>query len=427
MSRIKFRMTAGTNVGCVRTNNEDNFIINENLSQSDWFLPQDTSQVISLSQDGCVLVVADGMGGLNAGEVASAIAIETVKQSFLDADLQKVAKTSKAIEKFMRDIVIKSDQAIKKHVKAHPETQGMGTTLIFIWVHGTTAHMVWCGDSRAYIYNDETGLVRFSKDHSYVQQLVDDGKLDEDLAFDHPESNIITRCLGDFQDRAKPDYKTYELQAGDILLICSDGLCGLCRDEEILHIMQQTSMDIELCKQTLIQSALDAGGYDNVTLALFETVAIGDVEKKASKKKLLQSPVVARNTRETKEVNEELFAEDEPIVAQEDVLTTEVEEQFVRETDTTTQGIEEGRLEDNSVAKEVKDDVEEEDAADLDVVEEDVDVVLDVEGESKHGRWLRLVLIVLIILTVLVALCYVFHVEIPLLDKLVGVFTGIRK
>ena len=420
-------MTAGTNVGCVRTNNEDNFIINENLSQSDWFLPQDTSQVISLSQDGCVLVVADGMGGLNAGEVASAIAIETVKQSFLDADLQKVAKTSKAIEKFMRDIVIKSDQAIKKHVKAHPETQGMGTTLIFIWVHGTTAHMVWCGDSRAYIYNDETGLVRFSKDHSYVQQLVDDGKLDEDLAFDHPESNIITRCLGDFQDRAKPDYKTYELQAGDILLICSDGLCGLCRDEEILHIMQQTSMDIELCKQTLIQSALDAGGYDNVTLALFETVAIGDVEKKASKKKLLQSPVVARNTRETKEVNEELFAEDEPIVAQEDVLTTEVEEQFVRETDTTTQGIEEGRLEDNSVAKEVKDDVEEEDAADLDVVEEDVDVVLDVEGESKHGRWLRLVLIVLIILTVLVALCYVFHVEIPLLDKLVGVFTGIRK
>lgn len=427
MSRVKFRMTAGTNVGCVRTNNEDNFIINEDLSQSDWFLPQDTSQVITLGRDGCVLVVADGMGGLNAGEVASAIAVETVKQSFLDADLQKVAKTSKAIEKFMRDIVIKSDQAIKKHVKAHPETQGMGTTLIFIWVHGTTAHMVWCGDSRAYIYNEETGLVRFSKDHSYVQQLVDEGKLDEDLAFDHPESNIITRCLGDFQDRAKPDYKARELHSGDILLICSDGLCGLCRDEEILHIMQQTSTDIELCKQTLIQGALDAGGYDNVTLALFETVAIGDVEKKASKKKFQQSPLVARNTRETKEINEELFAEDEPIVAPEDVLTTEVEEQFVRETDTTTQDFEDGGLEDNCVAEEVKDDVEEENAADLDIVEEDVDVVLDVEGVSKHGRWLRLVLIVLIILTVLVALCNVFHVESPLLDRLVGVFTGIRK
>lgn len=427
MSRIKFRMTAGTNVGCVRTNNEDNFIINDNLSQSDWFLPQDTSQIISLSQDGCVLVVADGMGGLNAGEVASAIAIETVKQSFLDADLQKVAKTSKAIEKFMRDIVIKSDQAIKKHVKAHPETQGMGTTLIFIWVHGTTAHMVWCGDSRAYIYNDEKGLVRFSKDHSYVQQLVDDGKLDEDLAFDHPDSNIITRCLGDFQDRAKPDYKTYELQAGDILLICSDGLCGLCRDEEILHIMQQTSTDIELCKQTLIQSALDAGGYDNVTLALFETVAIGDVEKKASKKKLLQNPLVARNTRETKEINEEAFAEDEPIVVQEDGVVVEVKEQPVREVDTTTQEIEEGGQDEDCVVEEVEDDIEGEDAADSDVGEEDVDVVLDVEGVSKHGRWLRLVLIVLIILTVLVALCYVFHVEIPLLDKLVGVFTGIRK
>lgn len=427
MSRVKCRMTAGTNVGCVRTNNEDNFIINEDLSQSDWFLPQDTSQVITLGRDGCVLVVADGMGGLNAGEVASAIAVETVKQSFLDADLQKVAKTSKAIEKFMRDIVIKSDQAIKKHVKAHPETQGMGTTLIFIWVHGTTAHMVWCGDSRAYIYNEETGLVRFSKDHSYVQQLVDEGKLDEDLAFDHPESNIITRCLGDFQDRAKPDYKTYELQAGDILLICSDGLCGLCRDEEILHIMQQTSTDIELCKQTLIQSALDAGGYDNVTLALFETVAIGDVEKKASKKKLLQSPVVARNTRETKEINEELFAEDEPIVAQEDVLTTEVEEHFVRETDATTQDIEEGGLEDNCVAENQENGVEEGSIVDSDVMEEEVNVVFDTKKGPKHSCLLRIVLALFALLIVLVVLCYVFHIEIPLLDKLVKVVTGIKK
>ena len=199
MSRITFRMTAGTNVGCVRTNNEDNFIINENLSQSDWFLPQDTSKVITLGQDGCVLVVADGMGGLNAGEVASAIAVETVKQSFLDADSRKVAKGPKSIEKFLRDIVVKADQTIKKHVKSHPETKGMGTTLIFIWVHGNTAHLVWCGDSRAYIYNNQSGLLRFSKDHSYVQQLVDEGKLDEDLAFDHPDSNIITRCLGDFK------------------------------------------------------------------------------------------------------------------------------------------------------------------------------------------------------------------------------------
>lgn len=410
-------MTAGTNVGCVRINNEDNFIINEDLSQSDWFLPQDTSQVITLGRDGCVLVVADGMGGLNAGEVASAIAVETVKLSFLDADLQKVAKTPKAIEKFMRDIVVRSDQAIKKHVKAHPETKGMGTTLIFIWVHGETAHMVWCGDSRAYIYNGATGLVRFSKDHSYVQQLVDEGKLDEDLAFDHPESNIITRCLGDFQDRAKPDYKTCELHTGDILLICSDGLCGLCRDEEILHIMQQTSTDIELCKQALIQGALDAGGYDNVTLALFETVAVENAEMKHVKKGQQQGSLKVKNTRETKEVNEGIFVEDESFVAQEDILVVEVKEQCVGEADITAQ----------SVVENVENGVEGENIADSDVVEDDVNVEIDTKGGLAYRRLLRLVLALLIISIVFVVLCYAFQVEIHLLDKWSSVFTGIRK
>lgn len=323
---VKFRITAGTNVGCVRTNNEDNFIVNENLSQSDWFLPQDTSQVISLGGDGCVMVVADGMGGLNAGEVASSIAVETVKQCFLDADLSKVAKTPKSIEKFMRDIVVKADISIKKHVKESPETRGMGTTLIFAWIKDDVMHLVWCGDSRAYIYNEAKGLIRFSKDHSYVQQLVDEGKLDEDLAFDHPESNIITRCLGDFQDRAKPDYKTSRLQTGDFILLCSDGLCGLCRDEEILHIMQHTHTDIEQCKRALIHGALEAGGYDNVTVALMEVVSVELIAKEDEKKKKekIQTLLRAVNTRITKEANENplLGGQDiDPILPGEDNVT----------------------------------------------------------------------------------------------------------
>lgn len=404
-------MTAGTNVGCVRTNNEDNFIINENLSQSDWFLPQDTSKVITLGQDGCVLVVADGMGGLNAGEVASAIAVETVKQSFLDADLRKVAKGPKSIEKFMRDIVVKADQTIKKHVKSHPETKGMGTTLIFIWVHGNTAHLVWCGDSRAYIYNKQSGLLRFSKDHSYVQQLVDEGKLDEDLAFDHPDSNIITRCLGDFQDRAKPDYKSYELHAGDILLICSDGLCGLCRDEEILHIMQQTSADIELCKQTLIQSALEAGGYDNVTLALFETVDLEDAELKVEKEKGLKQLAKILN-RETKEVNDLMLFEDEesPIIKVETAEPTESglqpvedEQLYVSEEQTEQPG--------DVVA------IDEEGAGDIDEdvagsegeeTPEEVNFVEEIKADRKH-RGVVLVLWVVAIAVILATIIYIFR------------------
>ena len=274
MSKIAFRMTAGTHVGCVRTNNEDNFIINEDLSQSDWFLPQDTTQTIDMGKNGCVLVVADGMGGLNAGEVASDIAINTVKQSFMDADLDKIGRSEKSIEKFMCDVVVKADAIIKKHVEANPSTQGMGTTLIFVWILDNIAHLAWCGDSRAYIYNKEKGLIRFSKDHSYVQQLVDEGKLDEDLAFDHPDSNIITRCLGDFPDKANPEFKSYKLCVGDFIIVCSDGLCGVCRDNEILSVMQTENLTIEEYKHKLIQTALDAGGYDNVTIAMFETVSV---------------------------------------------------------------------------------------------------------------------------------------------------------
>lgn len=408
MSRITFRMTAGTNVGCVRTNNEDNFIINENLSQSDWFLPQDTSKVITLGQDGCVLVVADGMGGLNAGEVASAIAVETVKQSFLDADLRKVSKTPKAIEKFMRDIVKKSDQTIKKHVKAHPETQGMGTTLIFVWIHGTTAHLVWCGDSRAYIYNKENGLVRFSKDHSYVQQLVDEGKLDEELAFDHPESNIITRCLGDFQDRAKPDYKSVELGIGDILLICSDGLCGLCRDEEILHIMQQSSSDIELCKQTLIQSALDAGGYDNVTLALFETVGMEEAEAKVDKEFSLKRFVRHQN-RETKEINDVMLFDDEETPA--DGVASHVDEVQQSEAVETLCAENKDAIDEVTLAEDAVDDVSEGQTSTEEVVEE-ISFADEIKDGKKRKTIILILALILLVAIALVAMGYIFQVDV---------------
>ncbi len=272
IKEMRIKLTAGTNVGCVRTNNEDNFITNIDLSRPDWFLPKDVSEAINLCDEGCVFVVADGMGGLNAGEVASAIAVEHVKQEFLDANLKKIAKSEKDIQKFLQEIVVKADAAIKKKVEKDPETKGMGTTLIFAWVIGQKAYISWCGDSRAYLFNPNSGLKRISKDHSYVQELVDAGKLDADLAFDHPNSNIITRCLGDFKDKAKPDFTVVTLKKGDRILLCSDGLCGICRDEEIIETMNSFCDDIENCKKELINAALNAGGYDNVTIALMEVV-----------------------------------------------------------------------------------------------------------------------------------------------------------
>ena len=277
MSNIRFRITAGTDVGLVRSNNEDNFIINEDLTRPDWYVPQDTSNVKTLSNEGCVLVVADGMGGLNAGEVASAIAVEQVQREFMDADLKKIAHSEKKIENFLFEIIEKADAAIKQRVNDDPSTKGMGTTIILAWIIDNKIHLVWCGDSRAYIFNKDSGLRRISKDHSYVQQLVDAGKLDEESAFNHPNSNIITRCLGDYRGKANPEYKSYILSQGDYVLLCTDGLCGICRDEKILEVFNTNSEDIEVCKQQLISDALNAGGYDNVTVALFEAVEIENI------------------------------------------------------------------------------------------------------------------------------------------------------
>ena len=277
MSNIRFRITAGTDVGLVRSNNEDNFILNADLTRPDWYVPQDTSSIQKLGDEGCVLVVADGMGGLNAGEVASAIAVEQVQQEFLNADIKKIACTEKKIENFLFEIIDKADIAIKQRVNDDPSTKGMGTTIILAWIIGNKVHLAWCGDSRAYIFNKSSGLRRISKDHSYVQQLVDAGKIDEESAFNHPNSNIITRCLGDYRGKANPEYRSYTLSQGDNVMLCTDGLCGLCRDEKILETFNTYSEDIETCKQQLINEALNAGGYDNVTIALFEATEIDDV------------------------------------------------------------------------------------------------------------------------------------------------------
>ena len=270
MKTATFQLTAVTDVGLVRKNNEDNFIVCPDPQSAEWVIPQNAQEPIELSAHGCVFAVADGMGGLNAGEVASAIAIEQVRTSFSKADLDSISQSDKKIEKFLKSVIIGADKAIKKHVKENPESKGMGTTLIIGWFVKERIHICWCGDSRAYIFNTASGLTRLSKDHSYVQELVDKGFLDPDLAFDHPDSNIITRCLGDFQDSASPDYKNYFLQPGDFILLCSDGLCGYCRDEEIQSVMLEHYTDFFECSRQLMQHSLDAGGYDNVTLTLFE-------------------------------------------------------------------------------------------------------------------------------------------------------------
>ncbi len=269
---MHIRLAAGTNVGLIRKNNEDNFVINRDLTQNDWTIPNKSTN-IQLGDYGCILVVADGMGGLNAGEVASAIAIDTIQSTFTIERLKELFEVdSEEQDKYVREFLINSIKAadfnIYKTSKNNDSTLGMGTTIVITWLIGNKAHIAWCGDSRCYVFNTNAYYSRLSKDHSYVQELVDEGKLEPELAFDHPCSNIITRCLGDPINRAKPDYRLYEVTDGDVLLLCSDGLSGLCQDDEIMEIIESYQDDLVKCKEQLINAALDAGGHDNVTVAM---------------------------------------------------------------------------------------------------------------------------------------------------------------
>ena len=138
------------------------------------------------------------------------------------------------------------------------------------WLIGNKLYIAWIGDSRAYSFIKGKGIARLSKDHSYVQQLVDAEAISEEEAMTHPNSNIITRSLGDTSQKAKADVIEYDIEDGQVILLCTDGLCGVCRDEIIGGIIEEEENDLQKCKEKLTTAALAAGGSDNITISLMQ-------------------------------------------------------------------------------------------------------------------------------------------------------------
>lgn len=274
MKEIKFKLTAytdaagKTNSAAPRNGNEDNMYVCANLGKRNSDSPFVSDKEESLSDYGCLMAVADGMGGMNAGEVASEIAINVVKESFAeDAMPTGVLQSSRSRAAFMESVIVNADKAVKAHAKAHHECEGMGSTIIMAWLYDGQVTVSWCGDSRAYIFRG--GVLRqVSKDHSYVQGLVDAGKITPDEAFDHPYGNIITRSLGDPNSVAKPDSVTIPVFKDDIIMVNSDGLSGVLRDSEMEAIIGNNSQEMSACRQALWLAAENADWYDNVTAIL---------------------------------------------------------------------------------------------------------------------------------------------------------------
>ncbi len=289
MGKIRFRLAAYTDSAGKRTDvpplygNEDNFYVDSNLSGADEgvFVNDEETE---LSDWGSLLVVADGMGGMNAGEVASEIAIRTVRKFFAHSQMTKeIVATPKSRERYMEKVVVEADTAVKEHAKANPECEGMGSTIIMCWICDGVASVTWCGDSRVYLFRDSVGLKQISKDHSYVQSLVDEGKITEDQAFDHPYGNIITRSLGEPDKHAQADSITVPIYKGDIILVNSDGLSGVLRDhktydsdgdlidgDNLEDIIRANQDSMQKCRLALWDAAEKADWYDNVTAILYQ-------------------------------------------------------------------------------------------------------------------------------------------------------------
>jgi protein phosphatase len=204
-----------------------------------------------------LFVVADGMGGAQAGEVASQIAVEAF-QDGLSADGSP--------EERLAERVRTANQQIYERSRAETGREGMGTTLTAAYLDDAQLAIAHVGDSRAYLFRDGD-LIRLTQDHSLVDELVRRGKLTEEQAAEHPQRSIITRALGP-EPQVEVDTFTYPVRAGDVLLLCSDGLTSMLSEEQVAEVLASTP-DLDEAAGLLISQANEAGGRDNITVVLF--------------------------------------------------------------------------------------------------------------------------------------------------------------
>jgi PPM family protein phosphatase len=219
-----------------------------------------------------LVVLADGMGGYNAGEVASGMAT-TVITTEIRQRLDKVnpydidPESNKIIAgQLVRDQVMKANASIYHAAQSQPQYAGMGTTLVVCLFYDNKTLVAHLGDSRLYRMRDGT-LKQITRDHSLLQEQIDSGLITAEQAKNAQHKNLVTRALG-IDPTAEPEIREYETRPGDIYLLCSDGLCDMVEDGDIGMTLEALGANLKLAAQQLVQMANDNGGKDNVSVIL---------------------------------------------------------------------------------------------------------------------------------------------------------------
>ncbi len=214
-----------------------------------------------------MFIVADGMGGHAAGEVASEMAVQMIARGLQGV----VGKSESEATQMMRRAIHESNTAIFQRTVDEPEKRGMGTTATAMVINGPRYVVGQVGDSRAYLLRDGK-LGQLTKDHSYVQEQVDAGYLTPEQARTHPYSNVITRCVGANSD-VVPDIYVGTLKTNDLFLLASDGLTGMLEDHELLSILGTDNQPAVLV-DALVSEANRRGGLDNITVIVVRVDAV---------------------------------------------------------------------------------------------------------------------------------------------------------
>jgi PPM family protein phosphatase len=258
---VRVSVFGKTDLGRTRDHNEDTFLVADLSTGNSSLQPEVRRHEIG--PRGSLFMVADGMGGAAAGELASAMAADLIYRHMATAWATDSNDSAAQFAYRMREAVELANVQIYSYANQHPEVRGMGTTVTAAGVFGSDLYLTQIGDSRAYLVRGAEG-VQLTKDQSLMQRLVDAGELTEDEAEQSERRNIILQALGP-DPRVKVDLTHQRLRRGDTLILCSDGLSGLVKREELARLAQQHADLPALCS-ALIDLANARGGPDNITV-----------------------------------------------------------------------------------------------------------------------------------------------------------------